>query len=290
MLVNLIRKNLKLFFPFLRFISFVKSNIFSNKNGKLRILIFHDIPPEDESVFSNLLIWLSKRWNFITPNEFEKIIKGESPNQGDNLLLTFDDGFRSSFTVAEKYLNPMNIKALFFVVSDFISINDPIKSKKFISDNIIPGMSPDLLPKHMLNMSWNDLRSLINQGHFIGAHTKTHAKTSEISNLKKLENEIIDSANYMGKKLDYDIKHFAFTFGDFSSMSKQALTIASKRFDYIHTGLRGNNSFGVKKWAIRRDPANLADSLWLIGSFLEGLADWRYANDLLNYESWISNN
>ena len=136
MLVNLIRKNLKLFFPFLRFISFVKSNIFSNKNGRLRILIFHDIPPEDESAFSNLLIWLSKRWNFITPNEFEKIIKGESPNQGDNLLLTFDDGFRSSFTVAEKYLNPMNIKALFFVVSDFISINDPIKSKKFISDNM----------------------------------------------------------------------------------------------------------------------------------------------------------
>jgi len=290
MLLNLIRKKLKLFFPLLRFISFIKLNIISNNKGRLRILIFHDIPPEDESTFSNLLIWLSKRWNFITPSEFEKIIKGELSNQEDNLLLTFDDGFRSSFVVAEKYLNPMNIKALFFVVSDFISINDPIKSKKFITENIIPGMSSDLLPKHMFNMSWNDLRLLVEQGHLIGAHTKTHAKTSEISSLNKLENEIIDSANYMGEKLGYDIRHFAFTFGDFSSMSKQALKIASKRFDYIHTGLRGNNSFGINKWAIRRDPANLADSFWLQGSFLEGLADWRYVNDLLNYESWISNN
>ena len=290
MFLNLIRKNLKLLFPILRLFSIAKLNIFSNTNGRLRILIFHDIPPEDESTFSDLLIWLSKRWNFITPNEFEKIISGEQLNQGDNLLLTFDDGFKSSFKVAEKYLNPMNIKALFFVVSDFISINDPIESKNFIAKNIIPGISPGFLSKHMLNMNWDDLKALLNQGHLIGAHTKTHAKTSEISFLNKLENEIIDSANYMEDKLGCDIRHFAFTFGDYSSMSKQALKIASKRFDYIHTGLRGNNSFGINKWAIRRDPANLTESFWLMGSFLEGLVDWKYKNDLINYESWISNN
>ena len=48
---------------------------------------------------------------------------------GDNLMITFDDGFFSNRDIAEKILNPMGIQALFFVVSDFVNIDDHDEAK-----------------------------------------------------------------------------------------------------------------------------------------------------------------
>ena len=40
-------------------------------------------------------------------------------------------------------------------------------------------------------MSINDLKILLNNGHTIGGHTKTHARLSQIKDENKLVNEII---------------------------------------------------------------------------------------------------
>ena len=55
------------------------------------------------------------------------MISGSEPIQGNNLLITFDDGLISNRIVAEKVLNPLGINAIFFVVTDFIDINNNIE-------------------------------------------------------------------------------------------------------------------------------------------------------------------
>jgi peptidoglycan/xylan/chitin deacetylase (PgdA/CDA1 family) len=70
-----------------------------NKN-KLRVLLCHNIAEKDFATFREKLKWLSKKWNFINVKDFEEMMNGNKKIIGNNLLLTFDDGFFSSPIVA----------------------------------------------------------------------------------------------------------------------------------------------------------------------------------------------
>ena len=279
------RHLLSLTYPLLKTYNY---SLINKSKSRLRVLIFHDIRPEQEQNFSTLLKWLSKSWNFIDPKDFESILNGSKPVKGNNLLLSFDDGYISNRKIADEILNPMGIHALFFVVSDFISINNLKESKDFVSKNFFPRSDTNNIINTGHNMSWLDLEALLKQGHMIGAHTKTHARLSDTTKFTNFKEEIIDSANTIEQQLGIEVSHFAFTFGDLQSMTKEALLEACNRFEYIYTGLRGNNTIkNISKYAIRRDPIDLNDSLWMIGSLLEGAVDWRYKKNLIEYESWL---
>lgn len=255
---------------------------------QLRVLLYHDVAPSDQANFAAQLRWLKRSWNFVNAEEFAAMISGQAPIKGRNLLLAFDDGFASNRVVAEEILNPMKIQAIFFVVSDFVDLTDPVLAKQFIAQNICPGTKAEELPSHWRNLGWNDLEALLQQGHCIGAHTRTHARLCNLENELDLEREIISSADMLEKRLGVPIEHFAYTFGDLASFSAQALDVARRRFPFIYSGLRGDNGSGVEPYAIRRDSAAFQDefsnygifSNHLLGAFLEGVADFKYANDL----------
>ena len=73
--------------------------------NRLRVLSFHDIPPSEEDAFARQLNWLKKHWKINSPKEFEKLISGDVNIKGDNLLITFDDGFKNNFDVAAEILD-----------------------------------------------------------------------------------------------------------------------------------------------------------------------------------------
>ena len=124
-------------------------------------------------------------------------MSGVKKLKGKNILFTFDDGFKSNLMV-EKILNKFEIKAIFFVPSDFISIGSPVEAKKFIKNNILDNDIPSDF-KYLRNMQYKDLRYLIKRGHTIGAHSKTHANLNKIKEPKKLNDEIINSAKILEK-------------------------------------------------------------------------------------------
>ena len=252
----------------------------------LRVLLYHDIAPEEHENIKRQLGWLSRHWTFISPEHFAAVISGKETIQNKSLLLTFDDGFASNLTVAEKILNPMGIQALFFVVSDLVAIEDNEEARQFIVRNVKLGTSMDKLPTYLSNMKWADLEALLEQGHMIGAHTRTHARLSEISSSDGLEDEIVCSADRLENRLGIKVEHFAYTFGDLSSFSSRALRIAQKRFRYVYSGLRGNNTIGTSSFAIRRDIFTPSDPNALVGAFLEGGADFLYRSSLNNLDDW----
>lgn len=255
-------------------------------DGRLRVHIYHDIAPQEQELFAAQLRWLSRSWRFVTPQQFEDMMIGDAPIRGDNLLLSFDDGFSSNRRVAEEVLNPMGIKALFFVVSAFIDCIEGDNCRAFIARHICPGLPISDIPDYLSNMTWNDLAWLLETGHTIGAHTRTHSWLSELKQANDLEDEIIDSANMLESNLGFKIQHFAYPFGNLSSFSPAALAVAMRRYKFIYTGLRGDNACGAPLWALRRDATKPSDSDGLIGSLLEGGADMRYVRDLAEYESW----
>jgi len=269
--------------------NFILKKIGRRPPARLRVLLYHDIAPHQEAYFKSQLCWLSKSWQFVTPQQFSGILDGALPLERDSLLLTFDDGFLSNRGVAERILNPLKIKGIFFIVSNFSKLSKGDDWRRFVAQHIDPGLRPEDVPVSKQNMSIDDLKFLNNTGHCIGAHTANHIRLSDTLN-DGLSHEIVDSADYLEQKLGIKIEHFAYTFGDLSSFTPESLAIARRRFKYIHTGLRGDNSLITPPWAIRRDSSSPNDPFHLLGALLEGGADRLYLKSLKKYESWSENN
>ena len=125
-------------------------------------------------------------------------------------------------------------------------------------------------------MSVHDLKTLIRKGHEIGSHTKTHANLGLVKNVAKLKKEIIESSKTLSSLLKKDVRHFAFSYGNYESMSHKSLKIAFKKYDFIYSCLRGNNFYNYKDSLIKRDTVYLDSSNDLLRIFLSGLIDLKY--------------
>lgn len=243
----------------------------------LRVLLYHDVAGDAVPAFERQLRWLQRRWKFIGPREFEGICGSGEKVRGRRLFLTFDDGYASNRVVAERVLRPMGIHAAFFVISDFVPLRDPATIRDFIASRIIPGTDPRTVSPEMRNMTRDDLAALLEQGHLIGAHTRTHARLSALSSRAELEREIVASANALSASLGVPVDHFAWPFGDMASMSETAFAVCRGRFRFVYSGLRGDNSGLRSAHAVRRDAVTPRDPRALVGAFTEGLVDRRYA-------------
>lgn len=269
----------------LRIYNKLAQQLSKQSNNRLRVLTYHNIPWHDEVLFEKQLQWLRKSWEFIDPDMFVAMITGIEPVKKDSILLTFDDGFISNLRVAQRILNPMGVRALFFIVSEFADLTPSDDWRSFVASNFHLGFTPNQVPDSLQNMNWNDLKLLLESGHAIGGHTANHERLSQVLT-EDLDSAIIKSADKLELKLGVKIEHFANTFGDVASFSSDALEVVRNRFKYIYTGLRGDNGNGVYPWAIRRDATSAFDSCNLVGSFLEGGGDRMYVNSLNKYESW----
>ena len=61
--------------------NFILKNLYSvlgeKNNSQLRIIILHDVLKKDEIKFQELIEYLKKNWNIISPNQFKQIITNE---------------------------------------------------------------------------------------------------------------------------------------------------------------------------------------------------------------------
>ena len=271
----------------------------SKKSGgkplsSLRVIAYHDIPHTQRDSLVSQLNWIKTHWNIVTPTQFELMIKGDELIIGDNVLITFDDGFISNRFIADEILKPMGIKAIFFIISDFANIKSNKQAHLFVANNIIPNSDIDNIPQNFVNMQWHDLEVLLDYGHTIGSHTKSHFRLDSSALDADLKDQLIVSGDTLSNRLGVDIDHFAYTFGDIGSFSEAALKIAKKRYKFIYSGIRGDNAKKISSYSIKRDTAayQLPNNQYqlfsnrLLGSFLEGFVDFKYKKQRLKIDSW----
>ena len=256
-------------------------------SNQIRVLIYHHIEKDQFGLFKKQINLIKKNnWKFITPKQLELHFLGKKKLKGKNILLTFDDGFYSNYLVAKNILNKLNIKAIFFVPSDFIKIKKTSKARHFVKKNILDQELPRDFKK-IKNMNFNNLKILIKNGHYIGSHSKTHANLGLLSSNRTLKNEVIQSTKDLEKKLKIKIKHFAFTYGNFQSISNKSLRIVRPKYKYIYSSLRGNNFRNFKNEIIKREAIYLKEKNSLITIFLSGLVDIKYFFQLIKINKFI---
>lgn len=253
---------------------------------QLRVIIFHNIKKKNEKKFGELILYLKKNWNIISPKIFRDHIYNKKVIENKrNILITFDDGYKSQKIVCEKFLDPLNIKALFFVVSDFVNIVSKHQAFDFVNKNFYFDKKRIDVEEDMSNMNIIDLKQLILNGHSIGGHTRTHACLSRIKKENIIYDEVVKSCLEMEKKLNYNIVDFAYTFGDINSINRISSNLILNHFELLYSGLRGNN-LRQKSKIIRRDAINLNEPLEVIASYLNGYVDFLYKAKLKKLEKW----
>lgn len=225
-----------------------------NEVGLLKILIYHDVSKSDFPKFETQIKYLAKTYEFINPKDLPEILAGTKFNTETKILLTFDDGFMSNYELAQEYLNPAGIKAVYFIAPGFINANNREQEKEFISQNIYIGdLKTKDIPDEMTHMNWREIRQLLDQGHTIGAHTVNHRRLSEITNEDDLRYEIEKSGDQLQKILNVDIEHFAYPFGDIGSIDSRVINVINQSYKYCYSGIRGCNSGNTHPMAILRE-------------------------------------
>jgi peptidoglycan/xylan/chitin deacetylase (PgdA/CDA1 family) len=270
--------------------SMVQSSSRVEKHSKpdIRVLNFHDIPTGKRRKFIRQIERVQEKRRFIDVAEFSRLMKGESKLLENVVLLTFDDGFRSNYEVATEILNPRKIKAVFFVIPEFVEITNDVIRLQFIQQRLFPAQKISDKTKKLTSMSWVEIKQLIKDGHTIGCHTGSHARLSDIQDHEKLWTEIVDSGNKIEEKTGIGVEHFAYTFGDISSMSQEALFIAGRRYRYVHSALRGCNYPTTNRLAIRRETVHPWDPLNFVIGVLDGVADFQYQKARKVLDGWAN--
>jgi len=234
--------------------------LFSSRKMAVYLPIFHNIPASEMERFKKLVDKLQEKHIFIDPKTFVSFLNGDLELTNNHLLVTFDDGYYSNYSAAKEVLDPLGIKAIFFVSTGFVDSNSRAAQEQFIRQNICEGKNQSNL-NQMKPMSWENLSELVDRGHIIGAHTKNHLRLSDIYSTHLLKEEIISSGDRIEEILGIKVEHFAFPFGDIGSISKNAIKVAGTRYKYVYSGIRGRNYYGTSPLAIRREILNISDEI-----------------------------
>ena len=181
-----------------------------SKGPLVRVICFHDVP--DSKWFEEVISMLVKKYIVVTPEQFHQ---REFARDKINLLLTFDDGYKSWVEVALPSLAKHKVKALFFICSGLLDV------EKRGEEEVNSFLKKRLLLKPRKVISWAEVRELVKSGHTIGGHTVSHPHLSRLS-AAQIAEEISSDKEALEEGLGVELNDFAYPFGRISDYNQES--------------------------------------------------------------------
>ena len=223
------------------------------KHG-IRVTYTHEIKDEDLSNFEENIKFLLKDHTFISPEQFFEYLDNDKIPEEKVILMTFDDGFLSSYTAAKKILNNYNIKAIFFVPTGILDLKSDSEMLHFTKHNVYFDTidSKDLVPEEYRYMNLEQLLDLKNDGHMICPHTHSHTWIKNITNKEMVEKELVEPKRTVEKLMSTKVRAFAFPVGTEKQVSNYAYQNIYQNYDFCFTALTGTNTVETNKYKLHR--------------------------------------
>ncbi len=236
--------------------------------GAVRMVILHDVPPLQWEALGRLVKHASRRFGVIGPDEARARLAGEAkPDRRAPVLFTFDDGFRSNFEVAGAVLDPLGVKALFFVCPGLVDLPQAEQPAAVVTRVLL---RPEAEAPALMN--WDDIRALERAGHGIGCHGMDHARLAGLE-AATLEHQVGAAGRRLAEALGHRVAWYAFTFGDVGSIDAAALAAIGAHFPLCRSGVRGLAHAGGHPLALPAEAVDLdADWAWQCLALEGGLA------------------
>lgn len=218
----------------------ISSDNFSKGKINLNIYNLHSTRPKDFDDYKKILKYIDNRSKFINPKDIENL-SIENLKDSNYSILTFDDGYLDNYEFALTILKELNIKAIFFIIPNFIHENNKF-SEEYLK-KLYPEKRYEITAERQLifqHMNFSQINNLILEGHQIGIHGFEHEDYGKIKT-NQIEKKINQSKKIF-EKTNIKTNHFAYPFGSNKNFSNDSNKILSKNFKFIYTGVRGINS------------------------------------------------
>lgn len=186
---------------------------------------------------------VSARWSAplsVTPDQLERQLRAltergytgatftaavTSPTGGRQLVVTFDDGYRSVLELGLPILRRLGLPGTIFVPTDYIG-QERSMAWSGIEHWLGTPDEPDLMP-----LSWAELRELRDAGWEIGSHTRSHPRLSRLDDAA-LSDELAGARETCEAHLGRPCHALAYPYGDFD----ERVVGAARRSGYLAAG------------------------------------------------------
>ena len=198
-----------------------------------RILVYHLVLQEDRNSFAEQVKFLKDHFLVCSIREIIQDSGIEEGSRALRIAITFDDGFRVLMQDCLEVLEKTNIKVSFFIPTGFVELADQPEMAAHFS-----------LKRHYYNsplepMGPEDLRTLVNLGHEIGSHGRSHISLSSMSR-KRATQELEQSARWIEQWTHERPAGFAYPYGHTaSSLGDPAQWVRQGGYNYGLTLRRG---------------------------------------------------
>lgn len=263
------------FYLVLNYHNFSKYNNYSIKKGS-------NLETRYGPNFEKQMRFLKKNFTFLYPEEFFEA----EPENGLNLLICFDDGYKDNYDIAFPILKKHQVKTVIFVVTSIIGTSkwlqhDKLRLLAFNNPHLKNEVESTLrklnqglaLPKNItdksnqyfsassypnLYMNWSDLKEIQAQGIKIMPHTVNHTVLSSLNKLEQTQ-EINDSINRVNTELHQESVYFSYPNGLYNPITIEILKYSGIKYGF--TTNSGANTKKDKRLEIKRIGINASDSI-----------------------------
>lgn len=235
--------------------------------NELVVICMHSTPADRIEDFKTIISFLDKRFVYLPAAEVEQFFSKEY-NQGPYYTLTFDDGLSNNLRSAQ-WLAETGKTATYFVVPDFIESKD---QAAYYQTHIRPVIDRaiDHEEEDVTAMSWEQLKTLRDFGHIIGAHSASH-RLHHLMAEDELQYELVDAKKRIEDALGESIQVFASPNNTLFSVNESCAKLINAHYSFHHITVPGS-------FIERRDPRMIyrrnIEVYWKKGAILYALGHW----------------
>jgi peptidoglycan/xylan/chitin deacetylase (PgdA/CDA1 family) len=208
----------------------------------VRLVHYHYVFNDEVEGFRRQLDYLTSAFEPVSLGEAAARLR-EARTTGRELVVTFDDGFRNVVTNATPLLESAGVRACFYLTTELVSAPEEVVTR-FCRERLH-------LPGAVEPLTWEDARELVERGHEVGSHTRSHPDLTQLDGEQR-DSELRGSKAELEQRLG-PVEHFSAPYGEAHRFSP-AVSDAARSAGYATcaTAQRGVNRSADDLYALRR--------------------------------------
>ena len=217
----------------------VTSNAVCTEEIIIPILAYHNFTKDEGSSYKINVSDFEKQMDYLAAHNYSvislsELLAGLKAGQlpPKPIVITIDDGFKSTFTLAYPVLKKYNFPATLFLYTNFIEKNNG-------------------------SLTWEEISEMTKNNIEIGSHTLSHCNLLKYKKnenhetyLARIKREIFLSKEILESKIGDKIKFFAYPYGAYSSTIKDLAIQAG--YEGIVNANSMNNNFTANSFSLNR--------------------------------------
>ena len=212
-----------------------------------RFVTFHDILPETLGRFEANLHFLKQSTNVVSLDDF---FSGRLSPEKINVVITFDDGYKSWVSHAVPVLKKLGLPATFFVSSGFVGLSKEHEAE-FVRSKLFSTMG---FRRITGGLNFEDVRRIVEEGFIVGGHTINHCNLAELRDSVQVRYEIAEDKLRLEKITGTKIEYFSYPSGAYHNPEINLVEMLRElRYRGAVTAVSGFNSVGSSPYLLHRE-------------------------------------